>query len=181
MNRKAIDRIMPMLNSAPRWAITLFDQIPEHGRPPKALGEGHYSILAWLEWFLLPEYYICRNRNTIFGGLPGLIPLLLIVKLVTKIFKIIIGIADKQNKAPLMWLVGLVCGELFCEFFSAMFSWFWMTLIYPIVPWFITDLYFYGCVYIHPLFSTWDTVCSILWPKKANIEDVWESDDAAEA
>jgi hypothetical protein len=25
MNRKTIDRIMPMLNSAPRWAITLFD------------------------------------------------------------------------------------------------------------------------------------------------------------
>lgn len=35
MNRKEITRIMPMLTSAPRWAITLFDEIPEHGRPKK--------------------------------------------------------------------------------------------------------------------------------------------------
>jgi len=89
MNRKSVTRIMPMLQSAPRWAITLFDQIPEHGRPKKGLGEGGWAILAWIEWFLIPEYYIFLHRNTLFGGLPGFVPWILIAAFLMKIFKMV--------------------------------------------------------------------------------------------
>ena len=61
----------------------------------------------------------------------------------------------------MFWLVGLVCGELCTELFTALFSYMWSVMIYPIVPWFITDLFFYGAVYIHPIFSFGNTLIAI--------------------
>jgi len=150
MNRKEVTRIMPMLTSAPRWAITLFDEIPEHGRPKKKLGEGYGSIQAGIEWLLIPEYYIFLHRNDIFGGLPGYLPELLIATFLLKILKIVkLTLIDRES--PIMHLIGLVYEELLKEFVTGCFSYFWMLIVYPITPWEITDWFFYRSLDVLPI------------------------------
>jgi hypothetical protein len=58
LNRSTTDFLVPLLATAPRWAITYFPTIPEHARPKVVLGEGHTSIFSWLEWIFVPEVYI---------------------------------------------------------------------------------------------------------------------------
>ena len=55
LNRQMVDYATPLLTVAPRWAITTFDDFPEYCRPAAALGEGHNSIMGWVEWALFPE------------------------------------------------------------------------------------------------------------------------------
>jgi len=160
MNRKEITRIMPMLTTAPRWAITLFDEVPEHGRPKKKLGEGYRPIQAWIEWLLIPEYYIFLHRNDLFGGLPGLVPELLVAALLMKVLKIFkVILVDRES--PVGHLLALVLGELMKECFTGFFSYFWMKIVYPIIPWFLTDWFFYGTVYVFPVLSFPKTLLDI--------------------
>jgi hypothetical protein len=76
MYKKSVDKIMPLIYYAPRWAETLLDEIPKHGRPPLRTlddGFGLLCISSWLEWFIFPEYFFVRNATVLFGGLPGLV------------------------------------------------------------------------------------------------------------
>lgn len=53
LNRKMVDYSTPLLTTAPRWAITTFDDYPSYCKPAKELGEGQHYIIGWLEWLLM--------------------------------------------------------------------------------------------------------------------------------
>jgi len=78
------------------------------------------------------------------------LPELLIGALLLKIFKIFkVTLYDRES--PVKHLIGLVYSELYKEFVTGCFSYFWMEVVYPIIPWFVTDWVFYGTVYVLPI------------------------------
>jgi len=78
------------------------------------------------------------------------LPELLIGALLLKIFKIFkVTLYDRES--PVKHLIGLVYSELYNEFVTGCFSYFWMEVVYPIIPWFVTDWVFYGTVYVLPI------------------------------
>merc|ERR1711934_1079547 len=45
LDRQMVDYATPLLTTAPRWAITTFDDFPKYCRPAASLGEGHNSLM----------------------------------------------------------------------------------------------------------------------------------------
>jgi len=74
-----------------------------------------------------------------------------------------------------MFLIGLGFGELCTECFTGCFSYFWMLIVYPIIPWFVTDLFFYGTVYLLPIFSFINSLCAIFTNPPVDPEEAEEA------
>ena len=55
LNRQLVDYAVPLLVSAPRWAITTIDDFPAYCKPEKDMGEDTNIVFAWIEWLLFPE------------------------------------------------------------------------------------------------------------------------------
>jgi len=156
LNRQQTDYTVNLLSMAPRWAISNFSTIPEHARPQKALGEDHNSILAWLEWIFVPEYYIFLNRETILGGLPGFIPYALMAHLIGKVcafffVTLMAWIASRSLLIAVGALFTLVAIELAFNTGLTVLAYFFSAMLWPIIPWFLTDLILYATIYVTPV------------------------------
>ena len=62
LNRKMVDYSTPLLTTAPRWAITTFDDYPSYCTPLKTFGQGQHWVVAWVEWLLFPE---CKDQDPV--------------------------------------------------------------------------------------------------------------------
>ena len=149
MNRKQIDWLTALLTGAPRFAISHMGKLPPQARPANEIG-------GWLEWLLLPQYYIFVNTETILGGLPGLIPFACLVGLLTTAFGLIKCMWDAgfAPRALFASVVAFVATTIGAEILLATFVWLFMNILWPVIPWFITDLFCYFGVYVMPVFST---------------------------
>jgi hypothetical protein len=141
MNKKMVDRITPLITIAPRWSISMFPQLPVHGQPASAIG-------GWAEWILIPEYYIFKHRESILGGLPGLIPFCIIAKFVIQAFGLTLGLLTKG----LPGLLAVVFVSLFAEVGGVLAVYVYM-LFWPLIPGFVNNFLFYVSVYVAPLFT----------------------------
>lgn len=47
--------------------------------------------------------------------------------------------------------IAFVLATLVFELCGAAFTWLFMNVLWPVVPWFITDLFFYFAVYVAPV------------------------------
>ena len=144
MNRKQIMWITPLVTTSPRYAISKLAGLPPHAQPPTKIG--------WIEYIFLPEYYLFANRNTILGGLPGLMWLGCLTQFVARLVALVAS-AFPSGQFSLKGPLGVVGVAIMGEVFGAVLSWLWMTLLWPFIPWFICDLFFLGTVYIFPLFG----------------------------
>lgn len=153
LNRQMVDYATPLLTVAPRWAITTFDDFPEYCRPAAALGEGHNSVMGWLEWALFPEWYIWTNRDTIMCGLPGFVPYVCFGNLLIGIGAIGLGLASAGLGGATGAAIAYITLKLGLEIFAGSFAWIYSATIWKILPWFICDILFYFSVYIAPVLN----------------------------
>jgi hypothetical protein len=153
LNRQKVDYATPLLTVAPRWAITTFDDFPEYCRPAAALGEGHNSVMSWLEWALFPEWYIWTNRDTIMCGLPGFVPYVCFGNLLIGIGAIGLGLASAGLGGAAGAAIAYITLKLGLEIFAGSFAWIYSATIWKILPWFICDILFYFSVYIAPVLN----------------------------
>jgi hypothetical protein len=144
---------------APRWAISNFSTLPEHARPQKALGENHNSIMAWLEWIFVPEYYIYLNRENILGGLPGFLPYVLLAQLFVKMVTILIVIYFSGSPKMALLAVSMIIGwELVRNSIATACAFIYSGIFWPFIPWFLTDLFFYGAMYVFPIIQLYEAL-----------------------
>ena len=158
LNRQMVDYTTPLLTSAPRWAITNFDDFPKYCQPAAALGEGHNSVLSWLEWALFPEWYIWSNRDTIMCGLPGFIPYVCFLNLAIAVFFILAAGSVAGINGILVAGAWSILVKLLTELGVGITSWLFSAIVWPFVPWFLCDLMFYCFVYVFPLLTLCQTI-----------------------
>ena len=153
LNRQMVDYTTPLLTTAPRWAITTFDDFPKYCQPAALLGEGNNIVLSWLEWAIFPEWYIWKNRDTIMCGLPGFVPYVCFANLLIGVGCIISGFMSNgfqgATSAALLYVLYKLGGELA----AGCGAWMYSATVWRILPWFICDMLFYFSVYIMPVTS----------------------------
>lgn len=153
LDRQMVDYATPLLTTAPRWAITTFDDFPKYCRPAASLGEGHNSMMGWLEWALFPEWYIWTNRDTIMCGLPGFIPYVCFANLLVGVVLIVLGLIGDGVKGALSVAMAYVLLKLYSEIGGGCVAWLYSATIWRILPWFVCDILFYVTVYIMPVLT----------------------------
>ena len=164
LNRQQVDYVTPLLTMAPRWAITTFDDFPEYCRPASAVGE---NFLDWLEWALVPEWYIWSNRDTIMCGLPGFVPYICLLHLIFHVYSIaqivFVGSATGAvvggsflgaGGGAAGGLVIYILNHFGSELIVFCLSWILSATLWRILPWFINDFLFYLFVYVLPFLQT---------------------------
>lgn len=144
LNRQMVDYTTPLLTTAPRWAITTFDDYPSYCQPLKGLGEGQHVVFAWVEWLLFPEWYIWSNRDSIMCGLPGFVPYVVWINLATSLTALMTTVCtgNKNIQTALLYFIKL---KLQGELSVGVFNWCWSAFLWPFIPWFICDLVFTFC------------------------------------
>ena len=145
MNRKAMDTMVLTIGLAPRTAMTYFKMFPKAAQPAEPIG-------GWLEWLFVPEYYICKNADTIVGGLPGNVPACLFGTLVLKVVLALGSLVTGKASATdvVLSFVTLVLVQEIGGWICATLNY---HLIYPIMPWFLSDFFFYFGIYVGPLIN----------------------------
>lgn len=151
LNRQMTDYATPLLTTAPRWAITTFDDFPAYCRPEKHMGEGNHWLLGNLEWLTFPEYYVWINRDTIMCGLPGFIPYVIVGHLVLKCILLIAGLAGGGVQGFTQVFVGICTATLVMEILGGSLAWVYSGIIWPYIPWWLCDILFYLSVYVMPV------------------------------
>jgi hypothetical protein len=138
MNRALITHISCLFSGAPRAAISKLTKLPKHGQPATEATD--------MEYWLFPEYWLYANSDQIAGGLPGWMPVALLVSLVAKWATLLVKLKDGAGAT-----VGFFVTCLFTEVGVCVGSESAMTFLWPIIPWFICDFLFYLVVYVGPL------------------------------
>jgi len=151
MNRQKVDYVAPLLSMAPRWAITQLDTFPEYCHPEKVLGQDHSSIFAYAEWFVCPEAYIWMNRDTIMCGLPFGVSICVLLHLVFKVVHLGLYIVQDGPKGVLKGLLDILLRATLIEMVCGSLAWAYSGFIWPVLPWFVCDLWFYASVYLTPI------------------------------
>jgi hypothetical protein len=142
-NRRRADFAMGILLNAPHFGV------PKVGR----MGLGPSDECGWLEFFFSPGLFIARNSDRFLYGLPW------IANFATwsKAFEIPLAVMTAMGKGgpvagivviPVVMLIQVVM------YFFAVVGWY----LYPIVPWFISDLLFYVMLFA-PLVTTIVSIC----------------------
>ncbi len=150
LNRQFIDHFTPLVSAAPRVAISMLSKAPGYGQPASACG--------WFVWLVIPEYYLYSNSGTILGGLPGLLPYLVICNLTLKVIAIVKALLSTKQGGGMASASKLVLMPLATELFVGVFAWVYITIFWPFIPWFICDLIYYFNVYVFSLFTIVGTV-----------------------
>ena len=138
MNRALMTHNSCLFSGAPRAAISMLTELPKHGQPA--------TEATNMEYWLFPEYWLYSHSDQIAGGLPGWMPVALLCSLVAKWFTLLVKLKDGAGAT-----VGFFVTCLFIEVGVCVGSWIAMTLLWPIIPWFICDFFFYLAVYFGPL------------------------------
>ena len=142
LNRNAMDAMVPALfGVAPRFALTILNEFPEHGKPAEEDG--------WITWLFWPQYYIFCQADNICGGLPIMLKISILFALLRQFLEMALAIGlyvAGEQSVPRFFRGPLE------EMGSALSIILYRTFIYPIVPWFICDMVFYFQVYFGPLF-----------------------------
>jgi ankyrin repeat protein len=123
--QREFDIVICGMFSGPRYALHLLNAyIPASGRPA--------AEISWLEWVLVPELYIFRNRGLILGGLPSVVPITLFASGLLRVINLLCVYSMKELNRVLFRCIGwevlssiasffawnlyeLVCPWLFCE------------------------------------------------------------------
>ena len=123
--QREFDLVTFGMYSGPRYALHLLNAyIPASGRPA--------AEISWLEWVLVPELYIFRNRDLILGGLPSVVPITLFASGLLRVINLLCVYSMKELNKVLFRCIGwevlstiasfftwnlyeLVCPWLFCE------------------------------------------------------------------
>ena len=114
--------------SGPRYALHLLSAyIPASGRPA--------AEISWFEWVLVPELYIFRNRGLILGGLPLVVPSVLIATATLRIVQIVSLNTKKEFRKLTIRFIGWEVASFFVSFFS----WYLYDLVCPFLPWSICE------------------------------------------
>jgi hypothetical protein len=142
LNRNAMDSMVPALfGVAPRFALTILNEFPEHGKPKEEDG--------WMTWLFWPQYYIFCQADNICGGLPMMLKISILFSLLRQFMEMALAIGlyvAGEQSVPRFFRGPLE------EMGSALSIILYRNIIYPIVPWFICDMVFYFQVYFGPLF-----------------------------
>jgi len=142
LNRNAMDAMVPALfGVAPRFALTILNEFPEHGKPAEEDG--------WITWLFWPQYYIFCQADNICGGLPMMLQISILFSLLRQFMEMALAIGlyvAGEQSVPRFFRGPLE------EMGSALSIILYRNIIYPIVPWFICDMVFYFQVYFGPLF-----------------------------
>jgi hypothetical protein len=142
LNRNAMDAMVPALfGVAPRFALTILNEFPEHGKPAEEDG--------WITWLFWPQYYIFCQADNICGGLPMMLKISILFSLLRQFMEMALAIGlyvAGEQSVPRFFRGPLE------EMGSALSIILYRNIIYPIVPWFICDMVFYFQVYFGPLF-----------------------------
>eukprot|EP00939_MAST-03C_sp_MAST-3C-sp1_P004016 g4016.t1 len=152
MSRQQVDYSLPLMVAAPRWAITTFDDFPSYCQPDKELGENHNTLFTWLEWIFFPEWYIWTNRDTIMCGLPFTTSVCVVVHLMVKVVVLVLNVAASGLGVGLRKdVVEMLKRVLLMELLGGSLAYVFSAVFFPIIPWFICDLFFYMNVYLTPI------------------------------
>ena len=148
LNRNAMDAMVPALfGVAPRFALTILNEFPEHGKPAEEDG--------WITWLFWPQYYIFCQADNICGGLPIMLKISILFALLRQFLEMALAIGlyvAGEQSVPRFFRGPLE------EMGSALSIILYRNIIYPIVPWFICDMVFYFQVYFGPLFMIFQGV-----------------------
>jgi hypothetical protein len=148
LNRNAMDSMVPALfGVAPRFALTILNEFPEHGKPKEEDG--------WITWLFWPQYYIFCQADNICGGLPIMLKISILFALLRQFLEMALAIGlyvSGEQSVPRFFRGPLE------EMGSALSIILYRNFIYPIVPWFICDMVFYFQVYFGPLFMIFQGV-----------------------
>lgn len=148
MNRYSMHKIYGLFVGAPRWALSLLEsEWPAHARPEKPIG-------SYMEWFFIPEYYIFLNRNVILGGLPGMFAYLVVAKFGAQAAILALLLIRMDMKGLVQYISKMVATEIF----MGIFNWLWMLVLFPITPWFLSDLGFNLSIYFWPVLGILGTL-----------------------
>ena len=124
---------------APRSAIYfLQEDWPASARPAE-------SPATW-EWVVLPELYLWRNSDSILGGLPGFLPLLLLARVAVngaKLFFSLFGVGSSPVKV--VWEI------LVAEVGTLGLVLAYNSIVFPIIPDFLSDGLFWFSIYWLPI------------------------------
>ena len=126
--QREFDIVICGMFSGPRYALHLLNAyIPASGRPA--------AEISWLEWVLVPELYIFRNRDLILGGLPLVVPSVLIATATLRIVQIVSLNTKKEFRKLTIRFIGWEVASFFVSFFS----WYLYDLVCPFLPWSICE------------------------------------------
>ena len=138
-NRQALYKVSSLFAMAPRSAIYfLQEDWPASARPAE-------SPATW-EWVVLPELYLWRNSDSILGGLPGFLPLLLLARVAVngaKLFFSLFGVGSSPVKV--VWEI------LVAEVGTLGLVLAYNSIVFPIIPDFLSDGLFWFSIYWLPI------------------------------
>jgi len=145
LNRQEVHYLLPLLYGSPRWALWQLGSLPEYARPEQLLGS---DWVSWFQWIFIPEYVIFANRNSIMGGLPGTVPITLLVALISKIVKLY---------TTSSWYT-LAVNEIKENMLAGVLAWLYSRTLWHVVPWFLCDLFLYFFIWVGPAIIIISTV-----------------------
>jgi hypothetical protein len=152
-HRQLFDQLTGLLSTAPRWAISLLPGLPASARPAKPFRDDF--PMSWVVWFFVPEYYLYENSSTIACGLPGLLPWVILLNMVLRLVELIRALINRRNNTLSSTLIGLALGPLVVELKWGVGMWFYITFVWPFLPWFICDLIFQLNIWIFSGLHIW--------------------------
>jgi hypothetical protein len=166
LNRNVMDALVPALfGVAPRCALKVLDEIPAHGKPKEEEG--------WFTWIFCPHLYIFSEADNIVGGLGILLKIGILCSFLRQPLDIAVGIigalmsrqlekayfptphdcrdypewADLVPAPNLIRIFKGTCEEIVSGFGIMVYRY----VLYPIMPWFMCDIFFWCAVYLGPL------------------------------
>eukprot|EP00946_MAST-07B_sp_MAST-7B-sp1_P001234 g1234.t1 len=163
-DRKLFDQLTGLLSTAPRWAISLLPRLPDHAQPASPFRKDF--PMNWIVWFFVPEYYLWKNASTIACGLPGLFPWVILVNMTLRLVELIRALVTRRNSTVTNTILGLALGPLVVELKWGVGMWFYITFVWPFLPWFICDLIFLLNIWIFSGLHIWKIV-SVWWKGEA--------------
>jgi hypothetical protein len=155
-HRQIFDQLTGLLSTAPRWAISLLPGLPSAAQPAAPFRDDF--PMNWVVWFFVPEYYLYENASTIACGLPGLLPYVILLNMVLRLVELVRALATRRNATVANTLLGLAFGPLVVELKWGMGMWFYITFVWPFLPWFICDLIFQLNIWIFSGLHIWEIV-----------------------
>jgi len=151
LNRNVMDALVPALfGVAPRYALKVLDEIPAHGKPKEEEG--------WFTWIFCPHLYIFSEADNIVGGLGILLKIGILCSFLRQPLDIAVGIigalmSRQLEKAYFPTPHNLIrifkgsCEEIVSGFGIMVYRY----VLYPIMPWFMCDIFFWCAFYLGPL------------------------------
>jgi hypothetical protein len=141
LNRVDSDYAVPLLLNAPRLA--LWKGHPLHSASADS------GAAYWIQWLLVPNYYIASHSENFFFGLPWQLKYAHYARAAVIVLSTLAELR-KYNLVGIITgvLIGGTIGVLIVEAITMLGFYLYAVLLFPIIPWFICDLCFNFTVYL---------------------------------